>query len=184
MMNALPYSVLPSNRPATEGMIRCKERRIGIFTVISVYLIISFGIYNKQQDEMDKIKNTYLPIIGAICCDILGSQYELKGHRTKCLNLDLCQDGDRFTDDTVCTVAITQALQEKLDVAQCLKYWCRRYSEVGYGHAFKQWIKSDSLSPYSGWGNGSAMRVSAAVTLPLFDVRSATENDLLDVWCK
>lgn len=111
---------------------------------------------------MEKIEHINLPILGAICGDILGSQYELKGHRTKCLNLDLCQDGDRFTDDTVCTVAITQALQEKLDVAQCLKYWCRRYSEVGYGHAFKQWIKSDSLSPYNSWGNGSAMRVSAA----------------------
>lgn len=111
---------------------------------------------------MEILNNTNLPIIGAICGDILGSQYELKGHRTKCLNHSLCQDGDRFTDDTVCTVAITQALQEKLDVVKCLKYWCRRYVGVGYGHAFKQWIMSDSSSPYNSWGNGSAMRVSAA----------------------
>lgn len=106
--------------------------------------------------------NIYLPIIGAICGDILGSQYELKGHRTKCLNHPLCQDGDRFTDDTVCTIAITQALQEKTDIVQCLKYWCRKYVEVGYGHAFKQWVMSDSSSPYNSWGNGAAMRVSAA----------------------
>ena len=111
---------------------------------------------------MENIKDINLPILGAVCGDILGSQYELKGHRTKSLNHALCQAGDRFTDDTVCTVAITQALQQGLDIVHCLKYWCRKYSGVGYGHAFKQWVQSESSSPYNSWGNGSAMRVSAA----------------------
>lgn len=37
-----------------------------------------------------------------------------------------------------------------------------KYSHVGYGHSFKQWLKSTNQSPYNSLGNGSAMRVAAA----------------------
>lgn len=131
-----------------------------------------------------KITTTNLPVLGAICGDILGSQYELKGHRTKNLNHPLCQIGDRFTDDTICTVAITQAIQNNLDFASNLKLWCRKYLGVGYGHAFKQWILSESLSPYNSWGNGSAMRVSAvgAFATSLEEALRISEKSSITRW--
>ena len=36
-----------------------------------------------------------------------------------------------------------------------------KYINVGFGHAFKCWLRSDSPKPYNSWGNGSAMRVSS-----------------------
>lgn len=49
-----------------------------------------------------------LPIKGAICGDILGSCYESAG--VKYLDHPLCLRADRFTDDTVCTIAVTDAI--------------------------------------------------------------------------
>ncbi|MBQ9274068.1 MAG: ADP-ribosylglycohydrolase family protein [Succinivibrio sp.] len=43
-----------------------------------------------------------------------------------------------------------------------LRYWGRKYSNAGYGSRFYFWLTSDSTEPYGSFGNGSAMRVSAA----------------------
>ena len=37
-----------------------------------------------------------------------------------------------------------------------------KYMQVGYGHSFKEWLRSDNPQPYNSLGNGSAMRVAAA----------------------
>jgi ADP-ribosylglycohydrolase len=43
-----------------------------------------------------------------------------------------------------------------------LKKWGRRYPDAGYGGRFMAWLLSDKRDPYNSYGNGSAMRVSAA----------------------
>lgn len=98
-------------------------------------------------------------LMGAICGDIIGSWYEFCS--TKRLDFDLFTDQSRFTDDTVCSIAVADALMNGKDFIDKLKYWCRRYPKAGYGGNFNWWFRQDTPQPYNSWGNGSAMRVSA-----------------------
>jgi type I restriction enzyme M protein len=70
------------------------------------------------------------------------------------------------------TVAVAEALMdagrdasvEQIE-AECIKSmqrWGRRYPAAGYGGRFIGWIASKDPRPYGSYGNGSAMRVSAA----------------------
>lgn len=98
-------------------------------------------------------------LMGAICGDIIGSWYEFCS--TKRLDFDLFTDQSRFTDDTVCSIAIADALMNGKDFVSKLKYWCRKYPKAGYGGNFNWWFRQDNPQPYNSWGNGAAMRVSA-----------------------
>lgn len=99
-------------------------------------------------------------MLGAIIGDIVGSAYEF--HPTNDYNFDLFPPGASFTDDTVCTIAIADALLRDRDFGTSLHEWCRRYPNPkgGYGGRFAQWVRSDNPKPYGSFGNGSAMRVS------------------------
>lgn len=98
-------------------------------------------------------------LIGAICGDIVGSWYEFCS--TKRIDFELFTDQSRFTDDTVCSIAIADALMNGNDFVGKLKYWCRKYPKASYGGNFNWWFRQDAPQPYNSWGNGSAMRVSA-----------------------
>lgn len=109
---------------------------------------------------------------GAILGDIIGSPFEFdRGDKTK--NFDLFTKGCMFTDDSVMTAAVAEALldtqtEDRMDpeqirtdvVAQMLK-WGRKYPNAGYGNRFSLWLMKDDPTPYDSYGNGSAMRVSA-----------------------
>lgn len=97
-------------------------------------------------------------MLGAIAGDIIGSPYEHRPIKTK--DFPLFQEDSRFTDDSVMTVAIAQAIMEGRDYAQVVREVGRRYPHAGYGGWFRQWLASDEAGPYNSWGNGSAMRVS------------------------
>ncbi|RBP44958.1 ADP-ribosylglycohydrolase family protein [Garciella nitratireducens] len=107
-------------------------------------------------------------MLGAIAGDIIGSVYEWNNTKTE--NFKLFHPSCRFTDDTVLTIAIADAIlsQEETDkenndskiYAQKLKQYGKKYPLAGYGGKFKQWLNSDSFEPYYSFGNGSAMRVS------------------------
>lgn len=97
-------------------------------------------------------------MIGAIAGDVIGSVYE--GFPIKTTNFPLFDPHCTFTDDTVLTVAIAQAILHKKDYAAALKSFGQRYPHAGYGASFRQWIFSPESKPYNSWGNGSAMRVS------------------------
>ncbi len=96
-------------------------------------------------------------MIGAITGDIVGSIYE--GRNIKSKEFTFFGDGCRFTDDTVCTVAVADCLMNDGDFADYLRQYVRRHPYRGYGGMFRQWANSD-MGPYNSWGNGSAMRVS------------------------
>jgi len=100
-----------------------------------------------------------LVLLGAVCGDIIGSCYEFVP--VKWLDFDLFTRRSKFTDDTVCSVAVADALTRRIPFAESLRHWCRKYPRESYGYHFRQWMLSDSPEPYNSWGNGSAMRVSA-----------------------
>jgi hypothetical protein len=55
----------------------------------------------------------------------------------------------RFTDDTVCTVAVADALVDDRHPGHALKHWGRRYWENGgWSGMLAKWLKPDSLEPY------------------------------------
>jgi len=97
-------------------------------------------------------------MLGAIAGDIIGSVYE--AHPIKTTEFDLFCDDSCFTDDTVLTVAIADAILNKEDYGTTLQKYGRLYPNAGYGMLFYNWLFSGQSEPYNSWGNGSAMRVS------------------------
>lgn len=99
-------------------------------------------------------------MLGTIIGDIVGSPYEFNNiHDTDFKFFG--QDCD-FTDDTVCTVAVADAILNHADFAESLQKWCRRYPNPkgAYGISFSRWIRENNPKPYGSYGNGAAMRVS------------------------
>lgn len=108
---------------------------------------------------------------GAILGDIIGSPYEFdRGNKTK--DFPLFAPGCEFTDDTVMTLAVAEALMaltpETTDekahalLVSTMQRYGRRYPHAGYGLRFSRWLRDRDPQPYGSWGNGSAMRASAA----------------------
>ena len=109
-------------------------------------------------------------MIGAILGDMVGAPYEFdRGDKTK--DFEMWIPRARFTDDTVMTVAVAEALlsvgkdaaeeEVKRAVINAMQDWGERYPYAGYGGRFSRWLISPDPQPYSSWGNGSAMRVSS-----------------------
>jgi len=73
-------------------------------------------------------------VIGAIAADIIGSVY--KWQPTKTESFPLFSDGSRFTDDTVLTVVVADALLHGRDYVVTFKAYARRYPHAGYGGNF------------------------------------------------
>lgn len=113
-------------------------------------------------------------MIGAILGDMIGSPYEFdRGNKTKDFPL-FCRES-AFTDDTVMTIAVAEALLDAQPKAvddwirrrliSCMKKWGAKYPDAGYGTGFMLWLIKEHPKPYNSFGNGSAMRVSAAAWL-------------------
>ena len=98
-------------------------------------------------------------MIGAIAGDIIGSVYEHRQIKTK--KFPLFDARCDFTDDTVLTVAIADAILSGAPYVDSIRRFGQRYPGVGYGGTFIRWLHSDDYRPYNSWGNGSAMRVSS-----------------------
>lgn len=97
-------------------------------------------------------------MIGAIAGDIIGSVYEHYPVKTK--DFPLFGSMSRFTDDTVMTVAVADAILTGRAYVESIREIGRRYPDAGYGGTFIGWLHSDDAQPYNSWGNGAAMRVS------------------------
>ena len=97
-------------------------------------------------------------MIGAIAGDIIGSVYE--AHPIKTKDFPLFHPACRFSDDSILTIAVAQAILEKRDYQTTLWEMGRKYPHAGYGGSFIRWLGTKNPKPYNSWGNGSAMRVS------------------------
>lgn len=110
-------------------------------------------------------------MFGAILGDIIGSPYEFDiGDKTK--DFPLFNETSQFTDDSIMTVAVAEALcnsdlsgsedEIKNALIKSMKKWGKKYPDAGYGTRFSMWLHLDNTEAYNSYGNGSAMRVSAA----------------------
>lgn len=104
-------------------------------------------------------------MLGAIIGDIAGSKYEF--NNTFDYDFEMFGEGCDFTDDTIFTVAIADAILNGRSYQESLLDWCRRYPSPkgAYGGRFAGWIRSLDPQPYNSFGNGSAMRVSPVAWL-------------------
>ena len=98
-------------------------------------------------------------MIGAIAGDIIGSVYEQFPIKSK--DFPLFDSRCRFTDDSVLTVAVADAILRGRPYMSSMREFGRRYPHAGYGGSFIQWLHSPDPRPYNSWGNGAAMRVSS-----------------------
>jgi ADP-ribosylglycohydrolase len=96
-------------------------------------------------------------MLGAIAGDIVGSVYE--NFRTKKKDFSLFTPFSTFTDDSVLTIAVADAILSSRDYGQVIKSYARKYPMRGYGAGFLRWMVTPGNRPYNSFGNGSAMRV-------------------------
>lgn len=107
---------------------------------------------------------------GAIIGDVVGSRFEFGNIYRK--DFTFFSNSCCFTDDTVCTVAVAEALLRfgegeeeafKRELARLFREYVKRYPDRGYGMAFKRWAADENMGAYNSFGNGSAMRVSPVI---------------------
>lgn len=119
---------------------------------------------------------------GALLGDMIGAPYEFdRGNKSK--EFPLFCENSRFTDDSVMTIAVAEALLNSrfLDddsiraaLIKSMRKWGKKYPDAGYGRKFLCWLREKDPKPYGSCGNGSAMRVSAAGWL--FDTLEETRE--------
>ena len=105
-------------------------------------------------------------MIGAIIGDIVGSRFEFHNHLSK--DFKFLTPRCRFTDDTVMTCAVAQALMDSREdfsdlserTIEAMQRIGRQFPDCGYGARFIHWMFSPDPKPYNSCGNGSAMRIS------------------------
>ena len=111
---------------------------------------------------------------GALLGDIIGSPYEFdRGNKSK--DFPFFDRGARFTDDSVMTIAVADAIMKAKEngainseaefkdiLIDSMHDWGHSHPNSGYGQRLFRWLISKSREPYNSWGNGSAMRGSAA----------------------
>ena len=116
---------------------------------------------NEVNNNVITYKGAFM--LGAIIGDIVGSVYEFDNIKTK--EFPLFRGDCRFTDDTVCTVAVADIVFNSKDPSETLVNWCRNYPGRGYGDRFTKLFDLPWQEPYKSFGNGAAMRVSPAAFL-------------------
>ena len=99
-------------------------------------------------------------MLGAIYGDIVGSRYEWHPCKDP-ERIELDRADSHFTDDTVCALAIAEAVMDGQDFAATLRDLVNRHVNAGYGLDFFDWALDDEKGAYGSWGNGSAMRAPA-----------------------
>lgn len=105
-------------------------------------------------------------MLGAIIGDIVGSIYEFDNIKTK--DFEFFSDEMEFTDDTVMTLAVADAILHAEGMEHLPKWSIKRMRELGreypycsYGVRFMDWLWDANPRPYGSYGNGAGMRVSA-----------------------
>ncbi len=90
---------------------------------------------------------------------MIGSAHEFAGLKYHDFPLFIAES--RFTDDSVLTLAVADAILSDLPYDKCIRLYARAYPHSGFGGLFRAWMYAADPQPYGSYGNGSAMRVSA-----------------------
>lgn len=105
-------------------------------------------------------------MLGALIGDFIGSRFEFREPPEA--GFEKFHPDCRFTDDSILTAAVADALSD-LDAGEAafasslrrrFVDAVRRRPEAGWGESFLRWARAGGGSPYGSFGNGSAMRVS------------------------
>ena len=107
-------------------------------------------------------------LYGAIIGDIVGSVYEFHNIKTK--EFPFFHPHGYITDVSCMTIAVADAINKwKRDggdlseiAAKSMREIGLKYPNMGYGSRFILWLVNKEDGPYNSWGNGAAMRISAA----------------------
>src|SRR5437870_8243282 len=99
-------------------------------------------------------------MIGAIAGDVIGSVYEWNNIKTK--RFRSFSSSCSFTDDSVLTVALADAILTNRDYVSVMKSYYRRYPDAGYGGFFHQWHALRTARPI----------IAGAMELPCGSARS------------
>lgn len=121
-------------------------------------------------------------VIGAVIGDVVGSRFERHNHKNK--DFEFFTEKNHFTDDTVMTLAVADAIMdvaaqklvlgqdnaaiEALAIASMQKLG-QTYPLAGYGLNFSKWLRTVDPKPYGSYGNGAAMRIGPIGDLDLSD---------------
>ena len=97
-------------------------------------------------------------MMGAIAGDVIGSVYEARPIKRK--DFPLFSTGATFTDDSVLTVAVADALLSDGDYVRAFHQYFARHPARGFGASFADWAACRRTLAYGSYGNGAAMRVS------------------------
>lgn len=129
-----------------------------------------------------------MALIGAILGDICGSQYEFRRpHNLDWKNCELFTDKCKFTDDTVLSIATGMWLLDETNKEPWEFYleYGKKYSGVGYGEMFEDWLYDDGNRVNESFGNGCAMRISP-ITMYFRDMSPLLMlySDYSDIACK
>ena len=108
---------------------------------------MAHSIQNNQIGVSEK-KRRY-NMLGAIIGDIVGSRFEF--NNTDNYNFELFTKDSTFTDDTICTIAVADAINTGANYKDKFLQWCRAYPNPkgAYGGSFARWIASDNPQPYN-----------------------------------
>ena len=109
-------------------------------------------------------------MLGAIIGDLAGSIYEfdqVKNHRDIKIK-NIIEDNAFYSDDTILTIAIADAIINNKDYGQTLKQYAHKYGDkvpksipyfkTMFSPNFLKWANSNTLGESS--GNGAMMRIS------------------------
>lgn len=103
-------------------------------------------------------------LYGAVYGDIIGSTHEYRGITGGETREELLTPKSTFTDDTILTLAVADAIMNNKDIGKALRLYATVYHLPmgGYGSMFVDWLKAGAnAKPYNSYGNGSPMRCSA-----------------------
>lgn len=100
-------------------------------------------------------------MLGAIFGDIVGSQHEFAGTKTK--HFPFPGERSFATDDSYLTIAVAACVLDGPKESEYVRRFhemVERFPGASWGLRFARWAREKDLHPYNSWGNGSAMRVS------------------------
>lgn len=112
----------------------------------------------KRQEVRKSVEGNVKGIIGAVIGEVIGSRFEFSKPPTR--KVDRFTAASTFTDDTVLTVAVADALLHNRDFGEAIFEWARKYPNAGFGMRFRQLMKGKKGISTDSLGNGGGMRVS------------------------
>jgi ADP-ribosylglycohydrolase len=102
-------------------------------------------------------------MLGTVVGDVYGSCYEKSCISARILPA-LC-GANRFTDDTVITMAVAEHLLDGVPLKAAFKDWVAAYPSVGYGKTFEAWAEGRAEETPVSWANGALMRIGPVAPL-------------------